>query len=98
MSIVALVPFSSTLMAMELWFALWDMSHIVTANELYLVIGIHGVAFVSGVLGLTFCSGFLLGVFDSLVLDWASGVEGHMFCIHVACCSAVTAFVSSMGA
>jgi hypothetical protein len=98
MSVVAPAPFSSTLMAVELRFALWDMSRMVAANELYLLIGVHGVAFVSGVVGLAFCSGFLLGISDGLVLDRASGVEGRMFCVHVACYGAVTAFVGGMGA
>jgi hypothetical protein len=74
------------------------MSCIVTANELYLLIGVYGIAFISGVIGLAFCSRFLLGISDSLVLDQVSGVEGHISCVHVACYGAVTAFVGSMGA
>jgi hypothetical protein len=35
MSVVVPAPFSSVLMAVELWFALWDMSHMVATNELY---------------------------------------------------------------
>jgi hypothetical protein len=98
MSVVAPVPFSSMLMAVELRFALWDMSRMVAANELYLLIGVHGIAFVGGVVGLAFCSGFLPGFSDGLVLDRASGVEGHMSCVHAASCSAVTAFVGGVGA
>jgi hypothetical protein len=64
MSVVVPAPFSSVLMAVELWFALWDMSHMVATNELYLLIGIHGVAFVGGVVGLTFCSAFVPGFSD----------------------------------
>jgi hypothetical protein len=98
MSVVAPALFSSVLMAVELRFMLWDMSYMVTTNELHLLIAIHGVAFISGVVSLAFCSGFLPGISDGLVLDRASGVEGHVFCVHVACCSAVTAFVGGMGA
>jgi hypothetical protein len=98
MSVVVPAAFSSTLMAVELWFALWNMSHIVATNKLYLLIGIHGIAFVSSIVSLAFCSGFLPGISDGLVLDRGSAVEGHMFCVHVACCGAVTAFVGSMGA
>jgi hypothetical protein len=98
MSVVAPAPFSSALMAVELRFALWDMSRMVAANELYLLIGVHGVAFVGGVVGFAFCSVFLPGVSDGLVLDRASGVEGCVSCVRVACCGAVTAFVGGMGA
>jgi hypothetical protein len=98
MSVVVPAPFSSTLMAVELWFTLWDMSHMVAANELYLLIGVYGIAFISGVISLTFCSGLLPGISDSLVLDWVSGVEGHVFCVYVAYYSVVTVFVCGMGA
>jgi hypothetical protein len=98
MSVVVPVLFSSVLMAVELQFALWDMSHMVAANELYLLIGVHGIAVISGVVSLAFCSGFLPGISDGLVLDRASGVEGRVFYVHVAYCSAVTAFVGGMGA
>jgi hypothetical protein len=73
------------------------MSHIVAPNELYLLIGIHSIPFIAGIVSLVFYAGFLLGISDGLVLDQASGVEGCIFCIYVACCSAVTAFVGSMG-
>jgi hypothetical protein len=98
MSIVAPAPFSSTLMAVELQFMLWDMSHMVATNKLYLLIGIYGIAFISGVVSLAFCSGFLPGISNSLVLDQVSGVEGCMFCVCIACCGVVTTFVGSMGA
>jgi hypothetical protein len=38
------------------------------------------------------------GFSDGLVLDQASGVQGHVSCVRVACCGAVTAFVGGMGA
>jgi hypothetical protein len=97
MSVVVPALFSSALIAVELRFALWDMSHMVTTNELYLLIGVHGIAFIGGIVSLVFCSGFLPGISDGLVLDRPSGVEGHVFCVRVACCGSVTAFVGGMG-
>jgi hypothetical protein len=98
MSVVVPAQFSSTLMAVALLFALWDVSRMVTTNELYLLIGVHGVAFIGGIVGLAFCSGCLPGFSDGLVLDRASGVEDRVSCIRVACCGVVTAFVRGMGA
>jgi hypothetical protein len=74
------------------------MSRMVTANELYLLIGVHGITFVSGIVILVFCSGFLPGFSDGLVLDRAFGVEGCMSCIHIAGGSTVVACIGGVGA